>query len=65
MALLLNVCRGRVSAGAPIRSRCSDHTTVGESRAESDGMLCSPLRDHKSCEHAQCMSEEINSGNAM
>ena len=64
MALLLNVCRGRVSAEAPMRSHCSDHTTIGESRAEADGMLCSPLRDHGSCVHAECMSEEINSGKA-
>lgn len=62
MALLLNVCRGRTPVELPIRSHCSDNTTVGQSRAEADGILCSPLREHKTCTRAQCLSEEINSG---
>lgn len=65
MALLLNVCRGRTPAELTIRSHCSDHTTVGQSRAEADGLLCSPLRDAKACTRAACMSEEINSGKAL
>jgi hypothetical protein len=65
MALLLNVCRGRTPAELPIRSACSDHTTVGQSRAEVDGLLCSPQRDAPTCMDAACMSREINTGRAL
>jgi hypothetical protein len=64
MALLLNVCRGRVAAERPIRSHCSDLTTVGASSTAADSLLCDPFRDHGACAQASCMSEEINSGKA-
>jgi hypothetical protein len=78
MALLLNTCRTRVTDSSAIESDCedddcgdghgSDHTTrstVGESRAEADALLCDPARGHDECARAQCLSEEINSGEAL
>ena len=65
MSLLLNVCRGRVTDQETIQSQCSTNTTVGQSRAEADALLCSLSRSQATCAHAQCESEEINSGKAL
>jgi hypothetical protein len=65
MALLLNRCRGRVCDLQQIRSACSGHETVGESRAHADEILSSPQRSRDECTHAGCESEEINSGEAL
>jgi len=65
MSLLLNVCRGRVPDGETIKSQCTTNTTVGQSRAQADALLCSSRRDQASCTLAQCESEEINSGKAL
>jgi hypothetical protein len=65
MALMLNICKGRVAETVPIASSCTSNTTVGQSRAEADALLCNPNRDHATCTTAQCESEEINSGAAL
>ena len=65
MSLMLNICRGRVTESQPIDSECTANTTVGQSRAEADALLCSTNRNNATCTQAQCESEEINSGQAL
>jgi hypothetical protein len=66
MTLMLNVCRGRISAVDTIDSTCGGAPgTVGQSLAQADALLCSPARDRASCASAQCLSEELSSGKAM
>jgi hypothetical protein len=65
MALTLNQCQSRITDFAPILSQCTSNTTVGQSRAEADALLCSGLRNHSTCTVAQCESEEISSGSAL
>jgi hypothetical protein len=65
MALMLNSCQGRIVDTAPILSTCSASTTIGQSRAEVDDLLCASSRDQSTCTRAQCQAEEINSGRAL
>ena len=65
MALMLNLCHGRVRPDSAIESRCTSNTTVGESQAQADALLSDPSRSHTACELAYCMSDEINSGRAL
>ncbi|HET9300179.1 MAG TPA: hypothetical protein VFO11_09540, partial [Candidatus Polarisedimenticolaceae bacterium] len=65
MALTLNHCQGRIVDTAPILSTCSASTTIGQSRAEADALLCGPLRDPQACQQALCQAEEINAGTAL
>jgi hypothetical protein len=65
MALMLNVCRCRVSDGTAVDSECTSNTTVLQSRTDADALLCNPDATHADCARAQCESEEINSGQAL
>ncbi len=64
MALLLNRCQGRVFDAQAIASTCSEHSSVGESIAHTDALLANAARTREDCLHAQCESDEINSGEA-
>ena len=65
MVLMLNYCQGRIADSTPIRSRCTSNTTVGQSRAQADALLCNPSRSQTACKLAECESQEINTGRAL
>ncbi len=66
MALMLNLCHGRVRPDSAIESRCNTaNTTVAQAQAQADALLSDPSRSHTACELAYCMSDEINSGRAL
>jgi hypothetical protein len=65
MTLLLNICKSRVCTAAGIDSNCGGNTTVAQSLAESDAILSSPSRGAATCDHAQCLDKEINTGHAL
>jgi len=62
MALMLNVCRGRLADAAATHSRCDRSTTIGEARAVVDTLLCDPARDSAKCSQALCVDAGIDSG---
>jgi len=61
MALMLNVCRGRLADAAAAHSRCDRSTTIGEARALVDTLLCDPARDSEKCSQALCVDAGIDS----
>jgi len=65
MVLALNICRARVCTAQSIDSLCGGNTTVGQSLAESDGILGSASRTAGTCARAKCLDEEINTGGAL
>jgi hypothetical protein len=65
MGALLNRCKTRLYNGEAIVSSCSTHMTVGESIAHADSVLSKATRTKQECTHAQCESEELNSGAAI
>jgi len=65
LALLLNVCRGRVDDTETIRPSCGSETSVGAARARIEAQLCDPARSHAACADAACAAEEIDSGKAL
>jgi N-acetylneuraminic acid mutarotase len=65
MVLALNICRARVCMAQSIDSQCGGNDNVGQSLAESDGILLSPSRNADTCAHAKCLDEEINTGRAL
>jgi hypothetical protein len=65
LVLALNICRARVCTTQSIDSQCGSNDNVGQSMAESDGILNSDTRDGTSCAHAKCLDEEINTGRAL
>ncbi len=65
MALLLNRCRNRVCDAQAIHPSCSTHATVGQTIQHSDSLLATASRTRDECTHAQCESEEIDSGDAL
>jgi N-acetylneuraminic acid mutarotase len=65
MVLALNICRARVCSAQSIDSQCGGNDNVGQSLAESDGILLSPSRNADTCAHAKCLDEEINTGRAL
>jgi hypothetical protein len=78
MSAMLNVCRSRISDTDRIKSRCgggsdrhhggnhhhdsAGRSTVGQTRAEIDGLLCNGCRSSAQCRKADCLAEAINSG---
>jgi hypothetical protein len=64
MAAVLNVCKGRLALDEPIRSSCTDHTTVGSSLLDANQLLANPSRTSDDCSRAQCETKELNSGTA-
>ena len=65
MVLALNICRARVCVAQSIDSDCGGNANVGQSLAESDGILGSSSRTAGACAHAKCLDEEINTGDAL
>jgi hypothetical protein len=65
MVLALNICRARVCTAQSIDSQCGSNTSVGQSLAESDAILASPSRNFETCNHAKCLDEEVNTGDAL
>jgi hypothetical protein len=65
MVLALNICRGGVCTTQPIESQCGGNTNVGQSLTESDAILADLARNDDTCDHAKCLSEEINTGRAL
>jgi hypothetical protein len=53
MALMLNVCRGRVS-DTETHSACGESTTIREARAQIDALLCDPTRSPATCNLRPC-----------
>jgi uncharacterized repeat protein (TIGR03803 family) len=65
MVLALNICRAQVCTAQPINSRCGSNASVEQSLAESDAIQSSPSRNSRTCSHAKCLDEEINTGRAL
>jgi hypothetical protein len=65
VALMLNLCRGRLLEQEPIDSLCTESATVGQSRSDADARLCDTHLDDASCTTALCEAEEIDSGRAL
>ena len=65
LALLLNLCRGRVDDTETIHPSCGSETSVGAARARIEAQLCDPGRSHAACTDAACAAEEIDSGRAL
>jgi len=65
MVLALNICRARVCTAQSIDSQCGGNANVGQSLAESDGILGSASRNDGTCAQAKCLDEEINTGTAL
>jgi hypothetical protein len=62
MALVLNVCRGRVSESRSVHARCSTLPTVGDVMIEAEQLLCSPSHTEAQCRQAKCETAYINKG---
>ena len=65
MSLALNLCRQRVTASNAINSSCGSNTTVAQSYAQADTLLCNPNRKTSDENKAKCLSREINKGTAL
>ena len=65
LALMLNLCRGRVGGSETIHPSCGDAATVAGARAAIDEALCDPSRTAADCQTAACAAEEIVSGHAL
>jgi hypothetical protein len=65
MALVLNVCSGRLHRGCCISTRLSPATSVGEAMAEIDTLLSNPNRTRADGVQAQALADAINSGTAL
>jgi hypothetical protein len=59
LALLLDTCRGRIDDSFTVNSRCTDNTTVGQSREEADILLCNLQRTRGECKRARCETKEV------
>ena len=60
MALMLNVCRGRVPDAETVHSGCGVSTTVREARALADTRLCDAARSSATCSQTPCAPDETN-----
>jgi hypothetical protein len=65
MTLALNICKQRVCPTNGIDSSCGNSESVAQSLAESDAIFDSPSRTTAQCDHAECLSKEINNGHAL
>ena len=62
MALLLNVCSGRVADCNCVFDSTLGQTTVGDAVAFIDGLLSNPNRTFEDCVLAQAIADAINNG---
>jgi hypothetical protein len=65
MALMLNLCSGRVAVCNPVDDPDLGPTTVGEAAAFIDGLLSNPDRTFQDCELAQAIADRINRGESL
>ena len=62
MALLLNVCSGRVETCNCVDDPVLGETTVGDVVVVIDALLSNPDRTFEDCVHAQAFADRINNG---
>ena len=62
MALLLNVCSGRVETSNCVNDPDLGETTVGDVVMVIDELLSNSLRTFEDCVHAQAFADRINNG---
>ena len=65
MAMLLNICSGRLDRSCCVDSELTAAATVGEAEMEIDALLSNPDRSFDDCLLAQAMADSINTGEAL
>jgi hypothetical protein len=65
MALVLNICKGKVCASAGLDPVCGDAETVGEAFENADAILADPGRTTATCNAADCATQGINTGHLL
>ena len=65
MALVLNICSGRVATCNCIDDSDLGETTVGEAVETIDALLSDPDRTFEDCELAKSIADAINNGDTL
>jgi uncharacterized repeat protein (TIGR01451 family) len=65
MALVLNICKGKVCASSGLDPACGSAGTVGEAFETADAILADPDRTTETCNSADCSTRGINTGHLL